>query len=547
MKLMRVLLSSLLLPALAGGCASVTPSVKPAPAPAQSPEAEGPSGAPREALAWAALDAATFAKAKAEHRLILVDGSAEWCHWCHVMEATSYHDPAVREVLDAAFIAVKVDVDARPDFEERYGAWGWPATVLMTADGEELGKYKGYLPPDELVAILRAAASAAGAKTEGASGGAQAEPEVRALSPADLAAARARIVGQLGEYWDPRQGGWGARQKAPLAWENAWALSQARAGDGLQEERVLLALDRQRAILDPVWGGLCQYSAGGDWVHPHHEKLMTIQAGAIANYAEAYALTRDPRWLAAAQKVRGFVDHFMTAADGAFLPTMDADLNAHEPPGSGKPYVAGDAYYAMSDAGRRALGVPRVDAHEYGRDSGLAIDAYVTLYEATGDAAALEAASKAAARVLATHGDPARGITHGTAPDDDGKLRFLADNAAFGLGLSHLYAATHDAAALAAAKAIADFLLRDLYDPRGGAFYAATPELNAVGAFAARRKPFEHAVTAALFLERLGKLAPDDRYSPAVATTLAALTRPAAVEARGRFVGDLLLAIDGAR
>ncbi len=514
-----------------------------APGPTSAAEAEGPSGAPREALAWAPLEAATFARAKAEHRLVVVDGSAEWCHWCHVMEATSYHDPSVRKVLDESFIAVKVDVDSRPDFEERYGAWGWPATVLLTADGKELGKYRGYLDPERFLDILRTAVAGAGSAAA-PDGAAVAAEEMRPLSPVELDAARARAEKQLDEYWDPRLGGWGVRQKAPLAWENAWALSRAAAGDRVAQGRALLSLDAQTALVDPVWGGVSQYSTDGDWKHPHHEKLLPVQTGAIAGYAGAYALTHDPRWLAAAQKVRGFVDAFLRAPDGAFLVTMDADLNAHEPPGSGKPYVAGNAYYALDDAHRRALGVPRVDASEYGRENGLGIDAYVALYEASGDVTALEAARKAAARVLATHGDPARGVTHGTPPDDAGRMRFLADSAALGFGLVRLYGATKDPATLAAAQALADFLLRDLYDPRGGGFVASTPDPNAVGVFATPRKPFEHDVMAVRFLERLDRVAPDPRYAPAVARTLALLTKPESVEARGRFVGDLLLAID---
>jgi uncharacterized protein len=539
--------TSALLLVLTAGCAAVTPGVNASPTAPASTEAEGPSGAPREALAWAELGPAAFAKAQAEGRLVVIDGAAEWCHWCHVMEATTYHDPEVRKLLDARYVAVKVDVDSRPDFEERYQDFGWPATVLLTADGKELGKFKGYLAPDRFLEILKAAA--AGAKA-GATGDREAaEPEVHALSAAELDAARTRIAKQLDEYWDPEQGGWGTKQKAPLAWENAWSLARARGGQGdvTARERVLLTLERQQAIIDPVWGGVCQYSTDGDWQHPHHEKLMTVQAGAIANYADAYALTRDPRWLKEAQLVRGFVDRFMTDGDGAFLTTMDADLNAHEPPGSGKPYVTGNAYYAMDDAGRRALGIPRVDTHAYGRENGLAIDAYVTLHEATGDASALDAAKKAAARVLATHATDGGGLTHGAKPDDDAKILYLADSAAMGFALAHLYAVTHDEATLAAAKRIADFLLHDLVDPRGGGFYGATPDPGAVGVFAVRRKPPEDDVMAARFLARLGKVAPDARYTDAIASTLAVVTRPENVEPRGRFVGDVLLAIDETR
>ena len=71
------------------------------------------------------------------------------------MEATTYHDPAVREILDKRFIAAKVDVDARPDIDERYGDYGWPATIIFSPDGEELGKYRGYIAPDRFVEILQ--------------------------------------------------------------------------------------------------------------------------------------------------------------------------------------------------------------------------------------------------------------------------------------------------------------------------------------------------------------------------------------------------------
>ena len=104
--------TTLLLSTLTAGCASVTPGVRGAPSPSTSMhmQGEGPSGAPREALAWAELGPAAFARAKAEGRLVVIDGAAEWCHWCHVMEATTYHDAGVRSLLDARFIAAKVDV-----------------------------------------------------------------------------------------------------------------------------------------------------------------------------------------------------------------------------------------------------------------------------------------------------------------------------------------------------------------------------------------------------------------------------------------------------
>jgi uncharacterized protein YyaL (SSP411 family) len=526
----------------AGACARVPPRTAAAPSGASAPSGdgeEGPPAAPREALAWANLDAATFAKAKVEHRFVVIDGSAEWCHWCHVMEATTYHDPEVRKLLDARFVAVKVDVDSRPDFEERYVDWGWPATVLMTADGAEIGKYKGYLPPEKFLEILQGVVDGDAAKSQAAAEAPKDAGRALPLTPAQLTEAAARVQKQLDDYWDQPQGGWGVKQKAPIAWDNAWALVH-------QQDRALYTLARQRGIIDPVWGGVCQYSTDGDWAHPHYEKLMTVQAGAIANYAQAYAVTHDATWLSTALFVRAFVDGFMTSPEGGFETTMDADLNAHDP---SKPFMAGAAYYAKSDAERRALGIPRVDTHEYGRENGLAIASYVTLYEASGDATVLASPKRAAARVLATHTSDAfpGGITHGTKPDDEGKVLYLADNAAFGWGLLRLYQATHDAQTLEAAKGIAAFVMRTLQDAQGGGFWASTPDPNAVGAFAVRRKPFEDDVMAVRFLALLDRVTSTREHADAIGRTLAIVTRADAVDARGRMIGDLLLALDDVR
>ncbi len=487
-------------------------------------------------LSWSDLNAETFSRARAEGRIVLIDGSAEWCHWCHVMDATTYSDPEVLKLLGERFLPVRVDIDERPDFEERYHDWGWPATVLMTANAEEIGKFKGYMPPGRFLDVLRAAAAAPVPLPSGA-------PNATAMQPGPLSEEQVGEVAQrtaraLDALWDPKEGSWGDEQKVPLFWDNAWTLAQAAKGDGAARARALFTLDQQRKIIDPVWGGVCQYSTNGDWLHPHYEKLTPYQAGAIDNYATAFALTGDPQWLGTAQLVRGFVDHFMTSPEGGFYATMDADLNAHD---AGKPLVSGHDYYAKDDAARRALGIPRVDTHEYGRENGLVIASYATLGMAAHDSTAIATAERAAARILATHATKLGGIAH--AGSDDVRVVYLADNAAFGFALMRLYEATRDPRYLDAAKGIADFLLRELQDPAGG-FLASTPDPTALGVLAARRKPFEDNVMAVRFLARLSRVVPSDAYRAAIGRALAVIGTHEAVDDRGRMVGDLLLALE---
>jgi uncharacterized protein len=535
-----------------------------------------PEGAPREELSWATFSAQTFARAKAERKYIIMDGSAEWCHWCHVMEATTYHDPSVRALLDKHFIAVKVDVDTRPDLQERYGDYGWPATIVFSPDAVELGKYRGYIAPDTFAELLGRIVSptnthGASAIEAGADPGRAASYAIGASRPAPrapLPEEQLRWIQdatdlELDDYWDATEGGWGRTQKAALGWNNAWMLWRAEHGDGRRSaardeearRKVLFTLDRQSKLIDPVFGGIYQYSAAADWDHAHFEKLMTFQAPALENYAVAFRLTRDPKHLARAKAMLGYLDRFMRGPEGGFYTTQDADLNAHD---RTKPFLDGHGYYALGEAARLAKGLPRIDKNEYGRENGLAIAAYAAMYEATKAPAVLASAEKAARRVLVTHATKRGGISHaiiagrdapvGVDEREEPKQLYLSDNAAFGWGLMRLSEVTEDPAKReewgARARAIADFVLSDLIDEEGGGLFASTKDPDAVGVFAARRVPFEENVMALRLLSRVARRTADPRYRTAIDRILRAISTPEEIKGRGRMLGDYLLALE---
>ena len=503
-------------------------------------------GAPREELTWATLSSETFARAKAEHKYIVLDGSAEWCHWCHVMEATTYHDAEVRKILDQHFIAVKVDVDSRPDVEERYGDYGWPATVMFAPDATEIGKYRGYINPEKFKGILEdiVASGLANKKADERPKPVLKAPKT-ALSEEHLAWIQREIDVQLEDYYDEDQGSWGRQQKAPLGWNNAWTLEKAKKGDEQAKAKALFTLDKQSALLDPVWGGIYQYSAARDWDSPHFEKLMTFQAPALDNYATAYRLSGDAKQLARAKAMQGFLDRFMKSPEGGFYTTQDADLNAHE---RGKTFMDGHEYYKLDEKGRLARGLPRVDTHEYGKENGLAVSAYCTLFEVTKDPAVAATAEKAARRILATHATKRGGITHDVMdPEKETKLLYLSDNATFGLGLVRVYEVTKSDEYLKRARAVADFMIAELTDDDTGGMFASTKDPDAVGIFATRRVPFEDNVVAARFLAHLAhavSAADAKKYSIALDRLLRATSKPEEIKARGRMIGDYLLALE---
>ena len=112
--------------------------------------------APAEKIAWRPWSDSAFVDAKREHKFVLLDLEAVWCHWCHVMDATTYSDPQIITLINAHYIAVRVDQDARPDLSNRYENYGWPATVIFAADRSEIVKRQGYLPPKEMRSMLQA-------------------------------------------------------------------------------------------------------------------------------------------------------------------------------------------------------------------------------------------------------------------------------------------------------------------------------------------------------------------------------------------------------
>jgi len=92
----------------------------------------------------------------AENKFVLMDLEAVWCHWCHVMDETTYRDPAVIRLINQKYIAVKVDQDSRPDIANRYEDYGWPATVVFNASGGEIVKRRGYIEPPAMASMLQA-------------------------------------------------------------------------------------------------------------------------------------------------------------------------------------------------------------------------------------------------------------------------------------------------------------------------------------------------------------------------------------------------------
>jgi uncharacterized protein YyaL (SSP411 family) len=397
---------------------------------------------------WVDWSDANFAKAKTENRLVILDLQAVWCHWCHVMEEKTYQDSKVNAILGAHFIAVRVDQDSRPDISNRWGDYGWPATIIMNGDGKELAKRSGYIEPDKMLELLNQVVAHPDQSLDDEE---KASGEVAGVGYLSRSLEK-NLTQMIASKYDRKLGGWDISHKFMDVGLMEYFITESKIHkkESKWRRQAKQTLDAQLVLIDPVWGGVYQYSAGGDWDEPHFEKIMSVQTDNLRIYSASYTLFHDEKYLKAAKSIYGFLKNFLSSNDGVFYTSQDADLVQGE---------HGGEYFKLNDAGRRKQGVPRIDKNIYARENGWAIQGLLSLYAATGDKVYLDDAVKAAQWIVKnrsfTYEGKAGGYHHG---DHDDAGPYLGDTLSMGAAFMLLYAATGERAWLEKSQNAAKFI-----------------------------------------------------------------------------------------
>lgn len=406
---------------------------------------------------WLRSDVAAFEQARAEHRLVLLYLEAVWCHWCHVMDEKTYGDAEVTDEIARHYVPLRIDQDARPDLSTRYRDYGWPATILFAADGTELVKRQGYIPAEDFLATLKSTAADPTPQTA---------PPTRANSSGPAGAltkeTRAELLRRYDTTFDSEQGGLTTAQKFLDRDSVEYALIAAANGDENEAGKAKKTLDAARNLMDPVWGGVYQYSTRGDWNHPHYEKLALVQASYLRMYALAWAQWHRPADRNAVERIRQYVNTFLRDPAGAIYTSQDADV---------VPGEHAENYFALNDAQRRHRGIPRIDQHLYTLQNGQWIEALATWSEVSGDSKALADARAAAQWVLAHRTLPSGGFRH---DEKDAAGPYLGDTLAMGRAFLALYRVTAERTWLVRADEAADFIDHHFKDSGAGFVSART-------------------------------------------------------------------------
>jgi len=301
---------------------------------------------------WLPWSDAAFARAREDHKPILLDIGAVWCHWCHVMDGESYEDPGVAEILNRDFVCIKVDRDERPDVDARYqravqalsGQGGWPLTAFLTPDGEVF--FGGtYFPPDNNAygrpgfrRVLMEIARAFREERERVTTNAHAirEHVVQTLDEAKAGDVSADLISgaadQMARLFDVRYGGFGSAPKFPHPAALEFLLARWHDGKGgllwQREivEKTLIGMARG-GIRDHLGGGFHRYSVDERWIVPHFEKMSYDNSELLRAYLSAYQAFGTTLFREVATGIVDWVLEVMAdKARGAFATSQDADL-----------------------------------------------------------------------------------------------------------------------------------------------------------------------------------------------------------------------------
>lgn len=272
---------------------------------------------------------AAFARAAAEKKLVLLHLTTAWSRHGRWMEESVYGDPACAEKAKA-LVPVRADLEERPELAGYHR--GYPTTAILLPDRRLVIAGTAMSCP-MFAAFLDVVVKGGLEKAQAA---ASAKGRAPVLAP------------------EPPAGG-------PFFPD--WAT--------MTPERLPRALELE----DPVWGGFYRYEQDGQ---PEYERLLGDQAAALRALSGRDA--------AAARRTLAFVERFLARDGGGYAGSLDSEVFLKD----GR-VMDGKAYFALDDAGRRALGLPRADRRLFPAPSRAMAEAVLAAPEAT-------AAQKAHAR-----------------------------------------------------------------------------------------------------------------------------------------------------
>src|SRR2546427_12136018 len=444
-------------------------------------------------IQWLEWGRESFDKARSLGKPILLDITGSWCHWCHVMDDTSYSDSAVIDLVNKNFVPVRVDTDKRPDVNRRYNMGGWPTTAFLDNEGRIITGGT-YIPPQQLREVLRSVLDFYG--TNKGKVGSKLQPtRIPQAKNEPLSDKITKdIATTVAVNFDMDYGGFGFEPKFPHAEALEYALLRYRY-DGEKEMLTVVTktLDKMGngGIYDQVEEGFFRYSTTRDWSIPHYEKMAEDNAKLLAVYLHAFQLTGKQLYRDRAEGIVKYVTASLSDSEhGGFFGSQDAD----------------EEYSKLGLSERKTRRSPAVDRTLYTNYNSLFISSLLLASVVLERPELGKFAIKSLDRILTLPADGALPF-HYWKEDEGANLKgLLIDYASLLHSLLDAYEYSGKLAYLEKATALADDSIEKLSDKVTGGFYDIPLDSSTLGELKMRDKPIDENSLMANGLMRLSWL-----------------------------------------
>ncbi|MED5342446.1 MAG: DUF255 domain-containing protein, partial [SAR324 cluster bacterium] len=256
--------------------------------------------------------------------------SAEWCHWCKVLESKTLREEKVYQYLNQHFVNIFIDADIHNGIYLKYRATGVPYTVFLNPDHSVYFKYSGVLYAEDFLEVIR------GVQENVAVGkslyGDDEELEVY-LPPKEFNLAKLESLHQLLndgvlDNIDWKHAGLGQGQKTIHPQLSLYLLENSSVED--QEEHlewIIPALEQAiRHLYDPLEGGFYRYAETREWEVAHFEKMADLNVGMVALLQKVNQFRPTPEFeKTSEQTLKYLVKTLYSKELGVFLSFQEAD------------------------------------------------------------------------------------------------------------------------------------------------------------------------------------------------------------------------------
>jgi uncharacterized protein len=459
-------------------------------------------------IQWLEWGKESFDKARNLGKPILLDVTGSWCHWCHVMDSTSYSDPAVIDLVNKNFIPVRVDTDKRPDVNRRYNMGGWPTTAFLDSEGKIITGGT-YIPPQQLREVLRSVHDFYGTN-KGKIGSKLQPTRIPQAKNEPLSDKITKdIATTIAVNFDIDYGGFGFEPKFPHTEALEYALLRYRYhGEKEMLTVVTKTLDKMGhgGIYDRVEQGFFRYSTTRDWSIPHFEKMADDNAKLLAVYLHAFQLTGRAFYRERAEGIVTYVNARLSDLErGGFFGSQDAD----------------EGYYKLGLSERTSRKTPSVDKTLYTNYNAQLISSYLLASIILDSPEPGKFAIKTLDRILALPAES--GLPFHYWREEEGvKLKgLLIDYGSLLQSLLDAYEYSGKRAYLEKAITIADDSIDKLNDKTSGGFYDIPLDDSTLGELRMRDKPIDENSLMASGLLRLSWLLERADYAAIAGKALA--------------------------